>query len=96
MTREEAIDFIYLECKPIFFDKDNIIYPDGSHERPNDIEDIELMLDKIVGKLIVTNEGEFFILKKLKDDHYFFEQRDDKIKEYFSRIITEYNYKKGL
>ena len=83
MTREEAIDFIYLECKQIFYDDNNIIYLDGSDDYPNDTDDIEFIFDDmIVGEMVKTLDDEFFILKKLKNGSYFFQQYNKEMKEY--------------
>jgi len=97
MTREEAIDFIYLECNQIIYDKDTIVYLDRRGGcPPEDLKGIEFMIDDvIVGELLKTNDGEFFILKKLNNSNYIFQQYNNELKEYCDIVIKEYDYRKN-
>ena len=95
MTREEAIDFIYLECKQIFYDDNHIIYLDGSDDYPHETGEVEFIFDDmIVGGMVKTWDDEFFILKKLENGSYFFQQYNKEMKEYCDIVIKSYDYRK--
>ena len=97
MTRNEAIDFIYFECEQILYDKNTIVYLDGSDGYAReDPASISFMIDDvIVGEVVKTYDGKFFVLEKESNGNYSFHQYINELKEYCDIVIKEYDYRKN-